>query len=405
MLRIGLIGKTNAGKTTFFNSVTLKEAEISNYSFTTKEPGKGIAYVTAPCVCREFGVQDEPINSKCINGWRYIPVEVWDLPGLIRGASVGRGLGTKFLSIAATSDALVHVVDISGSIDEEGHAAEPGSGDPGRDYEEIEGELIIWYKGIIEKNREKITKLVKEAKGDEKAAIRAIAAPLGGIKVSSTDVASSLISLKLDPNDFRHWTDRELWTFASKIREISKPTLVLANKMDIPISSVNYKSFRETHSDMMIVPASSDAELVLRRAEESGVISYNPGDESFAITNEGILNERQKRALNFINKFVMKELMRTGVQFALNVLVFKLLRMNVVYPVADVKRLADKKGRVLPDAYLMAEGSDITDLARSVHSDLVKGLLFGIDARSGLRLPPTYKLKDRDIVNLVSASR
>jgi len=405
MLKIGLIGKTNAGKTTFFNSVTLKEAEISNYSFTTKEPGKGIAYVTAPCVCREFGVQDKPVNSKCIDGWRYIPVEVWDLPGLIRGASAGRGLGTKFLSVAATSDALIHVVDVSGSIDEEGHAAEPGSGDPSSDYEEIEGELILWYRGIIEKNREKITKLVEEVNGDEKGAIRAIAAPLGGIKVSSLDVASALATLKLDPNGFKRWTDKELWSFASKIREISKPTLVLANKMDIPISSKNYRSFREAHPDMMIVPASSDAELVLRRAEEGGVISYNPGDESFAITNEGILNERQKRALNFINKFVMKELMRTGVQFALNVLVFKLLRMNVVYPVADIKKMADKKGRVLPDAYLMPEGNDIADLARAVHSDLAKGLLFGIDARSGLRLPPTYKLKDRDVINLVSASR
>ncbi|RLF14795.1 MAG: GTPase, partial [Thermoprotei archaeon] len=54
MVLIGLIGKTNTGKTTFFNAATLLNAEIASYPFTTKEPERGIAYVRAPCVCREF---------------------------------------------------------------------------------------------------------------------------------------------------------------------------------------------------------------------------------------------------------------------------------------------------------------------------------------------------------------
>jgi ribosome-binding ATPase YchF (GTP1/OBG family) len=97
--------------------------------------------------------------------------------------------------------------------------------------------------------------------------------------------------------------------------------------------------------------------------------------------------------------------MRTGVQFAINVAVFKLLRMNAVYPVADVSKLSDKDGNILPDVYLMKSGSTIEDLAREIHTELVKGLLYAIDIRDGLRLPINYHIKDRDILSIVSAKK
>ena len=97
--------------------------------------------------------------------------------------------------------------------------------------------------------------------------------------------------------------------------------------------------------------------------------------------------------------------MRTGVQFALNVAVFKLLKMNAVYPVYDVQKLSDHKGNVLPDVYLMPDGATVEDLAREIHSDLAKGLLYAIDARTGIRLPASYKLKDRDVLSIVSSSK
>ncbi len=101
----------------------------------------------------------------------------------------------------------------------------------------------------------------------------------------------------------------------------------------------------------------------------------------------------------------MTKWMRTGVQFALNSAVFKLLGMNAVYPVEDPKTLSDKKGNVLPDVYLAPKGYVAKDLAKEIHSDLAKRMIHAIDARNGLRLPQDYQLRDRDIISIVTTAR
>src|SRR6266516_3558942 len=111
MIRIGIIGKTNTGKTTFFNAATSSTEEVSTYPFTTKKPNTATGQVQTLCVCRELDVTDKPRNSTCIDGWRFIPIEVIDLPGLIKGAFEGKGLGTQFLNVVSQADALLHVVD------------------------------------------------------------------------------------------------------------------------------------------------------------------------------------------------------------------------------------------------------------------------------------------------------
>ncbi len=395
---IGLIGKTNAGKTTFFNAATLGSAEVSTYPFTTKRENVGTAYVVTPCVHKEFGVVCNPRNSICKDGWRWIPIELVDLPGLIKGAHEGRGLGSQFLSVAAQSDALIHVVDASGSIDEDGRIAEPGTGDPVRDFEEVEGEIVMWYRDRIVRNVKEMTKGMRSGLPPEKA----IAAPLQGIKVTAGHVAQALERTGLNGGDIAYWSDEEMWRFAAALREASKPTIILANKMDKPNAVANYRRLRERFQDMIVVPASAEAELILRRAEQKGLIRYVPGDENFEIVNASGLTEQQRWALENVRRLVLHEMMRTGVQFALNVVVFKLLKMNTVYPVYDPVKLTDKSGNVLPDVYLMPDGSTVRDLARVIHTDLERGLLYAIDARTGLRLPTTYKLRDRDVLSLVS---
>ncbi|MEM0480095.1 MAG: redox-regulated ATPase YchF [Candidatus Nitrosocaldus sp.] len=397
-IRIGLIGKTNTGKTTFFNAATLSQAEVSTYPFTTKQPNFGTSHAITLCVHKEFNVTDNPRNSTCRDGWRFIPIELIDLPGLIKGAWQGKGLGNQFLAVAAQSDALLHIVDASGSIDAAGRITEPGTGDPLADIADIEEELVMWYLKLIEGNRDKISR----AK-DRLAA--AIANVMAGIGVKEHHVQRALIDSNLQGKDFDNYTIEDSKRLAWSLRDISKPTLIVANKIDIPTAAENFKRIREEYKDMLVVPASAEAELTLRRAESKGLIRYIPGDERFEVLKHDGLNERQKWALNFIRKDVLGEYMRTGVQHAINVAVFKLLKMNTVYPVADASRLSDKDGNVLPDVYLLPAGSTVEDLARQIHTDLAKGLLYAIDVRDGLRLPADYELKDRDVISIVSASK
>ena len=193
--------------------------------------------------------------------------------------------------------------------------------------------------------------------------------------------------------------------FVSQLRKISKPTLIVANKIDVEGADKNFDRLRERYNDSIVIPASGDSEFSLRRAEQKGLIKYSPGSEQFEILKSEELNEKQIDALDFIKKGIMGEYMRTGVQFAINMAVFKLLKMNSIYPVANEKTLSDKKGRVLPDLILLKDGSTIKDLAREIHTDLTKGLLYGKDLRYNLRLPVDYQLRDRDVVSLVNAVR
>ena len=401
MIKIGLIGKTNTGKTTFFNSATLDTAEISNYPFTTKQPNVGNANAITLCVHKEFDVQDSPKNSRCINGWRFIPVDLVDLPGLIKGAWEGKGLGNQFLSVAAQSDALLHIVDASGSIDASGKIAEPGTGDPVADIGDIEEELVMWYLKLFEGNHDKISRAVNSGVDT----ISAIADVFRGIGVRDEHVRYALENNNLFDIRFDDFGPQQSKDFCWSLRDVSKPTLIVANKVDLPSASESFRRIREQYKDMIVVPCSADAELTLRRAESRGLIHYIAGDERFEIKDQSGLNDKQKWALNFIRKDILGEYMRTGVQFAINVAVFKLLRMNAVYPVADANRMADKYGNILPDVYLMKSGATVEDLARDIHSELAKGLLYALDIRDGLRLPTNYHLKDRDVVSIISTKK
>jgi len=400
-IKIGLIGKTNTGKTTFFNSSTLSSDEISTYPFTTKKSSISIGHAITLCVHPEFNVEDNPINSKCKDGWRYIPIELIDLPGLIKDAWKGKGLGNQFLSIASQSDALLHIVDASGGIDSSGRITEVGTGDPVSDFADIEEELNMWYQKTLEGNRDRLQKMI-ESDNDQ---INALTELYQGMGVKKIHVKETLKTTKLEDKNIENYDINDSKKFATQLRRISKPTLIVANKIDIKGAAKNFQRLRERYNDIIVVPASADSELSLRRAEQKELIKYSPGSEQFDILRADDLNEKQKNALNFIQSDIMGEYMHTGVQFAINITVFKLLKMNSIYPVAMPENLSDKKGRILPDLILLKDGSTVIDLAKEIHSDLIKGLLYAKDLRYNLRVPTNYQLRDRDVISLVSASK
>jgi ribosome-binding ATPase len=150
--------------------------------------------------------------------------------------------------------------------------------------------------------------------------------------------------------------------------------------------------------------ASGASELALRNAAAANVITYHPGDPAFLINKEEALSAGQKAGLARIRS-VMDRFGGTGVQQALNALVFGELDMIVVYPVEDENHFTDGKNRVLPDAFLMRKGSTPHDLAYQVHTDIGKGFLYAIDARKKMRIKESHVLADGDIIKIVSTAK
>ncbi|NPA24071.1 MAG: redox-regulated ATPase YchF [Crenarchaeota archaeon] len=397
-VQIGLVGKPNVGKSTFFAAATLVDVKIAPYPFTTIEPNVGIAYVRIPCVCREFNVKDNPRNSMCIDGNRFIPVELVDIAGLVPGAWQGRGLGNQFLDHVRRASVLIHVVDASGSTDEEGRPVKPGTRDPIEDVLFLEKELVMWMYQILKKDWERIVRMVEYAKKD----IRTVLLDrLSGLGVTERELVQALQELGLDKRSPSTWTDDDLQRFAELIRELSKPMVIAANKIDIPEAEDNVKRMIRELKKYRIVPTSAEAELALRRASQKGLVRYLPGDPDFEIVDRAKLRPEQERALERIRE-IMRKWGGTGVVQALNTAVFDVLGMVAVFPVADEKKLTDTEGNVLPDVYLLPRDSTVLDLARKIHSEIAEKAVCAIDVRTGKKLSLDAKLQHRMVIRIVT---
>lgn len=399
---VGIVGKTNVGKSTFFAAATLITVKIENRPFVTIKPNIGIGYVRKECAHKKLGLPKcNPVNSLCINGERFIPIKLMDVAGLVRGAHRGRGLGNKFLDDLRQADVLLHVVDVAGSTDEEGRPVKPGFHDPLKDIFDIENEINEWFYTILSKNWPKLARTLDTLPlGD---AIDLLAQRLSGLSIRRSHIAEALRVTKLNNVKPSSWKEEELRLFTRKLREVSKPILIVANKIDLPEGEENYKRIvKELGNERAIIPVSSEYELALRRAAKAGLIKYLPGNNRFEISNFNRLSSLQLKALKRIEEFLNKW-GSTGVQLALNEAIFKLLRMIVVYPVEDPVKFTDTKGNVLPDAYLVKEGTTARELAYMVHTDLGKGFIYAIDAKTKKKIGEKHVINDGDVIKIVSS--
>ena len=396
----GVIGKPNVGKSTFFAAATMMDVSIADCPFTTIRPNVGVAHLRTKCVCREMGVEDKPRNSVCVDGTRLIPVELVDVAGLVEGAAQGRGLGNQFLDEIRQADALIHVVDASGSTDAEGRKVQPGSHDPSLDVSMVEREFDLWVYGLLKKDWEKAAKLTEQTGGK---ILHHIGDRLTGLSITEGEIEQVMLHLHLMGEKPTLWTDDQLMQFVTQLRQLAKPSLIAANKADLPTAASNIERLKA--SGRTVVACASEAELLLRKAAEHGLVSYVPGDGQFSVVAPDKLSPAQEAAIRMVEDRVMKPFGGTGVQEAINQAYFTLLKAVVVFPVEDETKLTDKDGNVLPDAFVMKGGSTTLDLARRVHSDLAEGFLYAVDARTGKRLGADHKLANRDIVKIVSGSK
>lgn len=394
---IGIVGKPSTGKSTFFRAVTLAEAEIANYPFTTIKPNHAVGYVKIDCVDKEFGKQCNPRMGYCIKGKRFLPVDMLDVAGLVPGASEGSGLGNIFLDDLNQADALVHVIDISGSTNEKGEPVEAGSYDPINDIKFLETELDLWYLRIINKGWEKFARTVRQENSD---IYIALAKQLSAFRVDEDLAKSVIIKLGLSDVIF-NWTQDDLLSLASELRRRTKPMIIAANKVDVASGAVNFERVKKEFPGYKIVACSAEAELALKEAAKKGLIDYVPGEKE--VTIKGDLNDKQKNAIEFVKKNVIDKYGSTGIQDVLDFVVFNILNKIAIFP-GGVNNLVDKDGNVLPDCFLMDNGSTALDFAFRLHTDIGKGFIRAIDVKTKRTVGKEYPLKHRDVIEIVGKS-
>jgi ribosome-binding ATPase YchF (GTP1/OBG family) len=397
---VGIVGKPNVGKSTFFSAATLATVEIANYPFTTIKPNRGVGYLRTECVCKELNVRDNPVNSVCIDGVRLIPVELVDTAGLVPDAWQGRGLGNQFLDEIRKADALIHIVDAAGSTDLEGRLITPGTHDPLEDVRFLEKEITMWLVQILKRDWLKIARTVESSRTDLYALLEE---RLSGLSITHRHILEALRKTGLNTDKPTTWNNDEFFEFVDTLRKVSKPMLIAANKIDVPPAEQNVERLKET--GYTIVPCCAEAELALRRASEKGLIKYLPGDKDFEVLDPTNMTDKQKKALDVIREKILQHKGITGVQEAINTAFFKLLNMIVVYTVEDVERLSDHNGRILPDARLVPKGTTARELAYMIHTELGESFIHAVDARTKMRRGEEYVTENKDVISIVSAMK
>ena len=398
---IGIVGKPSAGKSTFLNAACLTNAKVSELPFTTIEPNKGVAYIKTKCVCQDLNVDDNPKNSYCVNGNRFIPVNVLDVAGLVPDAHKGKGLGNQFLNDLIRADALIHIIDISGSLDETGKRIKMGENDPYDDILFLEKEINLWFKQILE--REDWDKFLKLHAREKKNFIEELYKRLSGIKINRKQINQALKTPDLEDINPSLWLDKDLLNFSKILREKSKPIIVVANKIDRENGMENFTKLKKKYTEK-IIPCSALAEFYLKTYHQEKKIEYIPGSDSFRILNNEGFNHNELEGLKSIQEKIINRFNETGVQAVLNFTVFSILNQICVYPISDINKFSDNKGNILPDAFLVKKGTLLRDFVREkIHTDLADHFIFGIDARTKRRLGENYELKHNDIIKIVTA--
>ncbi len=391
MLKIGLIGKPNAGKSTLFSAITSIDVDIANYPFTTIKPNIGISFIKDKCPENEIHAKCNPREGKCINGVRYIPVEIIDVPGLIEGASEGKGMGNEFLDNIRDADIIINLFDASGMTDVEGNPAEQRH-NPAIDIDFVHKEIVKWMNGKISKDWQKFAR--KEDNSPERLEVKMLqkAATFG---INEREMLLIMIKEKF-PEKLIHWTDDDIQRFSEAILKYAKPVFNIGNKADM-VEDSELESIKSGEDKIYFI--SAQYELVLERALKNGYIK--PEGDSFSFTDKS--GDAQKVVLNNIKERISGGIVKRFYDVLTDII--KSLGFIVVYPVLDESKWIDKNGNVLPDAYLMKEGDTALDLAYKIHTDIGKNFIRAVNGRTQRVIGKDYKLLNNDVIKIISNSR
>ena len=424
-MRIGLVGKPNVGKSTYFSAATLAKVDIANYPFCTIEANVGVAFLAAPqtCPCKDLrerlesdgrlepvsqddprqGSICEPRTGTCVAHIRLVPTFLVDVAGLVPGASEGRGRGNAFLSDLANCDALIQVVDAAGLTDIEGNpiaAVDDVEASLKEETAFLTAELDSWIHSILDDGWSRGSRRV-QAEG-EKGLTTFLHERFTGLGANLSHILQALDGFRNQWGDIDTpwmWPEERVHSLAFYLRQQLFPIHIAANKAD----SAKGTPWDAIQANGMIQPTMADMELALRRADSSGMISYSPGSDTFEIVDESKLNPAQINALSSM-KEKLAQSGGTGVAELLSRVLFDALDHVVVYPVADETAWKDGEGRILPDAFVVPNGIEAKALAYKVHSDLGDGFIKAVDGRTRRVVGSEHECGDNDVIKIHAKS-
>jgi len=385
LLKIGLVGKPNTGKSTIYSALTSNTVDIANYPFTTVKANLGIALVPKPCPEKIIGKKCNPREGTCINGTRYVPVEIIDVPGLIEGASEGKGMGNEFLDNIRDANALIHIFDLSDfPINSDGKS--PG-------YDEligIEMEMVKWLSSKISRDWERFA---KKADSSDERIERSLLKKIGSMGINEKQIAV-ILGKSAYPSKLTLWGDDDFDQLSKDILFVSKSLVPLGNKADLIDEKTAYR-IRSIVSNCAMV--SGDYDLAVQRAYTHSMISSL--ESNFEISEN--VPEKIRIALEKIRSFFSEKWV-SRINYFLSSVVTDKLKYIVVFPVYDEGQWTDKAGNILPDAFLVPEGSTALDLAFRIHTDIGNGFIRAIDAKSRRVVGKDHVLGDGDIIRIVA---
>ncbi|KAH8599394.1 P-loop containing nucleoside triphosphate hydrolase protein [Bisporella sp. PMI_857] len=376
---IGLVGKPSSGKSTTLNSLTDASSKVGNFPFTTIDPQRAIGYLQIECACARFNVSErcKPNYGACVDGKRSVPIELLDVAGLVPGAHEGKGLGNKFLDDLRHADALVHVVDVSGTTDAEGKATR--GYDPSQDIVWLRSEIVQWIRGNL---MQKWGSIKRRHVAVKATAVETLQGQFSGYGSTAAVVARTLDRLALK-EPLEHWSDETVDKVVQAFTDEKFPTVIALNKIDHADADKNISKIAKMQDPKSIVLCSAISEVFLRKLAKQGFVKYTEGSE-FVDTREDLiadgdpeggglkeLDEKLKTRIENLKDMVLYRFGSTGVVQVLS-RAAELLGLVPVFPVRNVNTFASGasgSSAVFRDCVLVKKNTTVAEVGRKIMGD------------------------------------
>ena len=315
-----------------------------------------------------------------------MPIELLDVAGLVPGAHQGKGLGNKFLDDLRHADALIHVVDASGTVDAEGK--ETRGYDPSVDIAWLRSEVVAWVLGNL---MQKWGSIRRRHMAIKATATETLQNQFSGYGANATVVNRTLDKLAIK-EPLEDWSNETIETVVNAFIDEKFPTVIALNKIDHPDADKNISKIAKMRDPNTIVLCSAISEIFLRKMAKQGYIKYLEGSE-FIDTKEDLieqgdptggglkdLDEKNRNRIENLKDMVLYRFGSTGVVQVLSKAA-ELLGLVPVFPVRNTSTFssgASESRAVFRDCVLVKKGSTVGDVAKKVMGDAPIAYVEGI---------------------------